>query len=162
MATPAMPSSGARALHPRDVDRLCAIDRAYTGHSRRGFFERRLKAAAVCPNDFILVGVVRGGSLRGYAVARLLRGEFGQADVKAVLDAIGVEPECQERGVGQSLMDELIDIMRRRGVRTLHSQANWADHGLLRFFHACGFELSPRLVLERPVAEPLAEAAAEP
>ena len=75
----------------------------------------------------------------------------------AVLDAIGVELESQERGVGQSLMEELVDKLRAIGVRTLHSQADWTDSELLRFFTASGFKLAPRLALERSVTKPLIE-----
>jgi ribosomal protein S18 acetylase RimI-like enzyme len=152
---------GVRELAPHDIDRVVAIDRAHTGQSRRRFFEKRLAAAKARPNDFIHIGVVRGGSLRGFILAHLERGEFGRDDVRGVFDAVGVEPECQERGVGQSLMEELVSIMRQKGVRNLHSQANWTSHNLLRFFDASGFYLSPRLILERPVSELFAETVEE-
>jgi N-acetylglutamate synthase-like GNAT family acetyltransferase len=63
----------------------------------------------------------------------------------------------QERGVGQDLFEELIAVMRQKGVRKLYSEANWTNHSLMRFLDASGFVISPRLVLERPVAEVLAE-----
>jgi hypothetical protein len=47
--------------------------------------------------------------------------------------------------------------MRRAGVHTLQSQAEWTDHGLMRFFDASGFELAHRVVLERSNSQPLAE-----
>jgi preprotein translocase subunit Sec61beta len=48
--------------------------------------------------------------------------------------------------------------MREKGVQSLQSQADWTNHGLLRFFDSSGFGLAPRLVLERSVLTPLAEA----
>ena len=48
--------------------------------------------------------------------------------------------------------------MREKGVQSLQSQADWTNHGLLRFFDSSGFALAPRLVLERSVLTPLAEA----
>jgi ribosomal protein S18 acetylase RimI-like enzyme len=156
-----MNGSGTRALSAEDIDRIVAIDRAHTGQSRRRFFEKRFAAAKAAPDDFVHIGVVRGGSLRGFILAHLQRGEFGRDDAIGVFDAVGVELECQERGVGQSLMEELVAIMRGRGVRYLHSQANWTNHGLLRFFDGSGFCVSPRLVLERSVMEPLPETVEE-
>jgi hypothetical protein len=47
------------------------------------------------------------------------------------------------------------------GVRALHSQVDWKDQHLLRFLHASGFAIAPRLALERSVGEPLGEAAEE-
>ena len=78
-----------------------------------------------------------------------------------MLDAIGVEAEVQETGVGRELMDGLIETMRSAGVDTLQSQAAWTDHGLMRFFDASGFKLARRVALERSVSEPLAEPSAE-
>ena len=79
----------------------------------------------------------------------------------AVLDAIGVEPQSQEQGIGHALMGELTENLRAMGVRSLQSLADWTNHDLLRFFDASGFTLAPRLALERPVGEPLEETSEE-
>jgi ribosomal protein S18 acetylase RimI-like enzyme len=152
---------GARPLSKEDIERLLTIDRAHVGHSRRRFFDKRFAAASAHPDDFIHFGVMRGGSLRGFVMARIVRGEFGREDAIAVLDALGVEPVSQERGIGQALIDELARVLRGRGVASLHSQAEWKNHNLLRFFDASGFRLAPRLGLERPVAELFEEPTAE-
>ncbi|HEY4774677.1 MAG TPA: GNAT family N-acetyltransferase [Xanthobacteraceae bacterium] len=152
---------GVRLLVVDDIERVIAIDRSHSGHTRRRFFEKNFAAAKARPDEYIHVGVMRGGSLRGFAIARILRGEFGREDAVAVLDAVGVEMESQERGVGQALMEELADIMRRKGVRSLQSQSDWTHHDILRFFAASGFQLAPRLALERSIAELLDEASEE-
>jgi len=150
-----------RPLDANDIEQVIAIDRASSGQSRRHFFEKRFAAAKGQPEDFIHVGVEQDGSLRGYIIARVLRGEFGHEQVVAALDAIGVETESRERGIGQLLMRELMEAMARRGVSTLQSQADWTNHELVRFFDTSGFKLAPRLTLQRPVASPLDEAAEE-
>ncbi len=147
----------ARPLAADDIDRVIAIDRAHSGHSRRSFFEKRFAAAAARPDDFVLIGMSRGGSLRGFVTARILRGEFGREHAIALLDGLGVAPECQELGVGHELINDLLHILRRKGVRSLQSQADWTNQVLVHFFAASGFELAPRLVLERGVAAPLDE-----
>ncbi len=147
-----------RPLVGNDIERLIAIDCLHTRHVRRRFFEKRLSAAGDRPGDFVPIGIMRGGALRGFAIARILRGEFGRGSGVAVLDAIGVDPESQESGVGQTLMQELARELRRRGVSTLQSQAEWTNHPMLRFFETSGFSLSPRLVLERETAAALDEA----
>ena len=148
---------GNRALNANDLERVIIIDRAHSGRLRRHFFEKRFAAAAAHPDEFIQIGVMRGGLLRGFAIARLFRGEFGREPMVAMLDAIGVEMEVQEQGVGHMLMDGLIETLRPAGVQTLQSQAEWTNHGLMRFFDASGFELAHRVVLERSNSEPLAE-----
>jgi L-amino acid N-acyltransferase YncA len=151
----------ARPLSVADIERVIAIDRVHSGHARRRFFEKRFAAARAQPDDYIQVGAMWGGSLRGFAIARIFRGEFGHEHPVAVLDAIGVEAQSQEHGIGEALLNELRDAMRRSGVRTLHSQADWTRHQLMRFFAASGFELSPRLALERSVSERLEETSEE-
>jgi L-amino acid N-acyltransferase YncA len=146
-----------RPLRPTDLERVIAIDSGHVGEPRRRFFEKRLAHAKQHPEDFVHVGVVRDGALVGFAFARILRGEFGREQAIATLDAVGVERNSQERGVGHALMDGLTQVMRQKGVQSLQSQADWTNHALLRFFDSSGFGLAPRLVLERSVLTPLAE-----
>jgi GNAT superfamily N-acetyltransferase len=147
-----------RPLGREDVERVIAIDRAHAGRDRRHFFEKGFETAAKHPEDFVLIGVASDQTLAGFAFAHLLRGEFGHEDTAAVLDAIGVAPDSLDRGFGQVLIEALAAVLRQNGVQSLQSQADWKNHGLLRFFAASGFELGPRLVLERPAADFLAEA----
>lgn len=161
MAAPSLSERGARSLTAHDLERVVAIDSTHTGQSRRRFFEKRLAASEAQPDLFVHIGLMRGGALRGFLLAHVLRGEFGRDDFIGVFDAIGVEPECQERGVGQALIEELVERMKRKGVRSLHSQASWTNHDLLRYLDASGFSLSSRMILQRSVAEPLAEAEEE-
>lgn len=146
-----------RPLRPSDLERVIAIDSDYVGEPRRRFFEKRLSRAAEHPGDFLHVGVVRDGALVGFAFAHILRGEFGREQAIATLDAVGVMSSSRERGVGHALMDGLTEVMRKNGVRSLQSQADWSHHGLLRFFGTSGFRLAPRQVLERSVLAPLLE-----
>ncbi len=146
-----------RPLRPADLERVIAIDSGYVGEPRRRFFEKRLAHAQQHPEDFAHVGVVRKGALVGFAFARILRGEFGREQAIATLDAVGVEHDNQERGVGHALMDALTKVMRDKGVQSLQSQADWTNHAVLRFFDVSGFRLAPRMVLERSVLLPLAE-----
>ena len=146
-----------RPLLSTDLERVIAIDSAHVGEPRRRFFEKRLAHAEQHREDFVHVGVARDGVLVGFAFARILRGEFGREQAMATLDAFGVERGSQDRGVGRALMDGLTEVLRRKGVQSVQSQADWTNHVLLRFFDASGFGLAPRLVLERSVLTPLAE-----
>jgi GNAT superfamily N-acetyltransferase len=146
-----------RPLNSADLGRVVAIDLMHVGESRHRFFEKRLAHAVRHPEDFVHVGVTCDGVLVGFAFARIQRGEFGREQALATLDAFGVEHSSQHRGVGRALMQGLTEVMRRKGVQSLQSQADWTNHLLLRFFDASGFSLAPRLVLERSVLVPLAE-----
>ncbi len=153
--------TGPRVLDAADLERVIEIDRGPGGRTRRRFFEKRFAAAAAHPEEFVHIGVMRAGALRGFAFARVLRGEFGREHVSAVLDAVGVEPQSRGAGVGRTLLQELAARLRGIGARTLHSQAEWSDPELTRFFAASGFRLAPRVALERSLALPLVEPSEE-
>ena len=153
----AKPDTTIRPLRSADLERIIAIDSGHIGEPRRRFFEKRLAHAKEHPEDFVHVGITRNGALVGFVFARILRGEFGRDQAVATLDAVGVEHDSQERGVGHALMDALTKAMCEKKVQSLRSQAEWTNHGLLRFFDASGFRLAPCLVLERSVMLPLVE-----
>lgn len=143
-----------RALEAGDLDAVVAIDRELTGRARQGFFERRLKAALKAPKDFIYVGACIDDTLRGYALVRLLGGEFGQ-DAAGMLDAIGVDPQAEGKGLGRALLSGIQEVMRHKGVHELQTETEWTNADLLGFFAHAGFERAPRLVLKRDVAPDL-------
>lgn len=144
-----------RPLTVDDLDRVVSIDRSLAGRSRRGFFETRLKAALRDPKRFIYVGVCDGDVLAGFILARVLEGEFGGKAPVAVLDAIGVDPDGHGKGLGRALMRGLENVMNEKNVRELQSQLDWNNHRLMRFLDAAGFKLAPRVVLSRPIADPV-------
>jgi N-acetylglutamate synthase-like GNAT family acetyltransferase len=150
-----------RRLGVDDVETVIAIDRAHAGRARGHFFEKLFAAAKARPDDFICIGIHQAGALRGFAIARILRGEFGRKNTVAVLNAVGVEPQSRERGIGHALMGALIETLRAMGVGSLQSQADWTSHDILHFFDTSGFTLAPQLALERSAVEPLQETSEE-
>ena len=139
-----------RSLKPTDLDQVVDIDKRIVGWSRRGFFEKRVDAAIERPDNYVVVGTVDGSTLVGYAIARIHGGDFGTKGRTAVLDAIGVDPRVQAKGVGKLLMDALDDVLRKKEVHEIRTQADWHYHGLMKYFDAMGFEVAPAHVLERP------------
>ncbi|MFQ5955764.1 MAG: GNAT family N-acetyltransferase [Kiloniellales bacterium] len=144
------PNTASRPLRPEDLDRVVEIDRRLVGRSRRGFFEKRLEAALSGADKVVAVAVEDGGTLVGYAIARIQFGAFGGVEQMAILDAVGVDPDHHGQGSGRRLMEGVIRGMKKLGVREIRTQVDWTDHGLMRFFAANGFALAPRLVFEHP------------
>jgi ribosomal protein S18 acetylase RimI-like enzyme len=154
--------SSTRPITIADLEQVIAIDKVNTGQSRRHFFEKRFAAAKARPGDFVQVGVVADNTLRGFAIARILRGEFGQKDAIAVVDALGVERESRDQGLGHHLMNGLVESARRQGAHSVQSLVDWNSPDLLRFFNATNFKLAPRLALECAMTELRVEADEEP
>lgn len=145
-----------RSLHRDDLDRVCGIESRITGHSRRGFLEKRFAAAAESPDGFIACAAARDGKLAGYAIARIQEGEFGAPGAVAALDVVGIDPDAQGRGIGKALLAEMERRMKDRGIETLRTQVDWENPAMIRFFSSTGFRLAPSQVLERDTS-PLRE-----
>jgi GNAT superfamily N-acetyltransferase len=141
-----------RPLAGEDLAAVTAIDKAVSGRSRRGFFEKRLKHIAREPAAFVALAADRDGKLVGFVIARLYEGEFGGEAPEAALDAIGVAAEARRTGVGRALIGGMAAAMRIHGIKEIGTQVDWADTELAGFFARMGFAPAPRLVLERPVS----------
>ncbi len=138
-----------KPLNADDLMPVIEIDQKISGSARKGFFEKRLAAALEHPGDYIYVGLHQGGNLCGYAMAKLVSGEFGKPGASASLDALGVDPGCQGKGGGHQLLKAVKDILVHKGVDELTSQVDWSQYTMLGFFSEAGFDLAPRIVLAR-------------
>jgi ribosomal protein S18 acetylase RimI-like enzyme len=87
-------------------------------------------------------------------LARLQEGEYGSEEPSASFDAIGVDSKLVTKGMGSALLDALASILQHKGIAAIHTQADWHNLPMLRFFAGTGFSLAPRHILER-AATPL-------
>ncbi len=149
-----------RSLHGDDLVRVSGIECRLTGHSRKGFIEKRFEAATTSPEGFICCAALQDGKLVGYAFTRIEEGDFGTWDVVAVLDVIGVDPDVQRRGIGKTLLAEIERQMKTRGIGMLRTQIDWRNHWMISFLSSSGFLLAPIEVLERDTSR-LGEEVAE-
>jgi len=140
-----------RALTAKDFDAVVALDQRITGHQRRDYFAKRLQAAVRNPKDHLQLAAEGPAGLVGFLLARVAGGEFGRPQPAAVLETVGVDPAAQHRGVGQSLLQGLEDLMRHKNIPELVTDVEWTNHAMLRFLAGGGFALAPRQIVECPV-----------
>jgi predicted N-acetyltransferase YhbS len=152
--TSALGTVHTRPLAPADLDRVVGIDGTTTGRSRRGFYAKRFEVLAEDAQGTVALAAERDGQLVGFAFARVVDGEFGNATRAGVLDAIAVAPAVRGDGVGALLLRSVEETLARLGARVLRTQADWADQEMTGFFSASGFRLSGRFILERAVDTP--------
>lgn len=146
-----MPAAKIRPLVAGDLAAIVAIDKAVSGRTRLGFYEKRLAHLAREPSAFVALGAECDGRLAGFVFARLYEGEFGGKVPEAALDAIGVAADARHQGLGSRLLEGMAAAMRIHGITEIATQTDWSDTGLTGFFAETGFSLAPRLVLERAV-----------
>lgn len=138
-----------RSLHPKDLERVAAIDSQIVGKPRQGFFVKRLAVAMDAPESFVTCAACAGDTLQGYAFARVLDGDFGSVQKVAVLDVLGVDPGVQRRGIGKALLEGIESRMMKKAIHVLRTEIDWADHAMTRFFAATAFKLAPIQIVSR-------------
>jgi N-acetylglutamate synthase-like GNAT family acetyltransferase len=82
-------------------------------------------------------------------MARVDLGDFGRTEPVAVLDTIGVHPDCRHRRVAHALLSQL--FVNLGGLRIERVETVVAPHDveLLGFFYAVGFAPSQRIPFAR-------------
>lgn len=142
------PGVSLRPLTKHDLAAVVAIDATLSGRSRRDYFERRLRAALREPALHQQIAIEEAGTLRGFVLARKLEEEFGRTEPALRLQVIGVDPGSQHHGYGLCLLGELEARALRQGIRVLRTQADWKNHGMLRFLDRARFELDRNHVID--------------
>ncbi len=140
-----------RFLREDDLDAVVAIDQKVLGTSRRQYYETKFEKLFGTP-DYLPVSFAaetEDGKLIGFVMAELYIGQYGISQEGATLDTIGVDPDYQNLGVGQTLINELLDHLRQLGVQKINTLVNWDDYQMIRFFSTNRFAPSRTINLER-------------
>lgn len=141
-----------RPLVPADLGAVVSIDASLSGQPRRAYFERRLAAAQRDPERHLQLAVDRDGSLAGFMLGRALEGEFGRSEPALRLEALGVHPDAQDRGLGALLTQALEARAASAGLVEVRTTGLWRHHGLLRYLDHSGYRLAESHVLDRALA----------
>jgi len=137
-----------RALTPADFGAVVAIDATIEDRSRRGYIERRLRAALREPRLHAQFAAVDSRGVAGYLLGRVLAGEFGRDERGLRIELVGVRRDSRGRGIGSQLFGALASWSARHRVSALRTQASWRDHTMLGWLDAMGFTLAGSRVLE--------------
>ena len=140
-----------RGLVPEDLEAVVAIDAKGTGRRREGYFRIKLQQNLKETGIKVSLAAEVDGLFRGFLLARVYYGEFGNGEPVAVLDTLGVHPDTQGLGIGQALMEQLLINLAGLGVPTLRTEVAWEDMALLGFFQRQRFRPAARICLELPV-----------
>ena len=135
-------------LAPGTLEAVVAIDTALIGRSRRAYFGRRFAAAERDPERHVQVTVELDGAVAGFMLGRVLEGEFGRSEPQLRLEAFGVRPAAQHRGLGHALGAAFEAEAAKRGIGEIRTTALWRHHELLRFLDAARYRLAGSHVLD--------------
>jgi len=110
-------------------------------------FEKLLNSKDYVPAS--LVAEEEDGTVVGFVMGELFMGEYGIFQEEATLDTIGVDPTYQHKGIGEQLINEFMDHLRKLGVQKINTLVDWNDTKLIHFFSANQFSPSKTINLER-------------
>ena len=140
-----------RLMKAEDFDAVVGIDEKVLKTSRPEYyemkFEKLFKSSDYLPTS--LVAEEKDGTVVGFVMGVLYMGEYGIFREEATLDTIGVDPSYQHRGIGNQLIDEFMDHLKRLGVQKISTLVDWNDSKLIHFFSASQFSPSKSINLER-------------
>jgi ribosomal protein S18 acetylase RimI-like enzyme len=138
-------------MKAEDFDAVVGIDEKVLKTSRPEYyemkFEKLFKSSDYLPTS--LVAEKKDGTVVGFVMGVLYMGEYGIFREEATLDTIGVDPSYQHRGIGNQLIDEFMDHLKRLGVQKINTLVDWNDSKLIHFFSANQFSPSKSINLER-------------
>ena len=140
-----------RLMQADDFDAVVAIDAKVFQTSRPEYydvkFDKLFKSNDYLPTS--LVAQDADGTVVGFVMGELYMGEYGIFQEEARLDAIGVDPGHQHRGIGERLINEFMAHLKTIGVRKVNTLVDWNDSALIHFFSANRFTPSRTINLER-------------
>lgn len=142
-----------RPMLPTDLEAVVDLDARVFGERRPAYFERRL--AALGRTDVVGQGIglvaEDSGRVVGLVMGTLAYGEFGFAQITALVDSIAVHPEHQRRGIGRQLSAAFIAEAGLRDAREVYTLVSWNAWDMLRFFDSLGFSLAGTVPLRMAV-----------
>ena len=140
-----------RLMRVGDFDAVVGIDEKVLKASRPEYYEMKFEKL-FNTNDYLpasLVAEEEDGTLVGFVMGEIYMGEYGIFQQEASLDTIGVDPDHQHKGIGEQLINEFIDHLKKVGVRKINTLVDWNDSKLIHFFSANQFSPSRTINLER-------------
>lgn len=142
-----------RLMKADDFDAVVKIDEKILQSSRPEYY--RLKFDKLFnSSDYLPISLVAEepeGIIVGFVMGEIYMGEYGIFQEAATLDTIGIDPDYQQKGVGEQLMDEFIEHLRKIGIKKITTLVNWNDSRLIHFFSSNSFGPSQTINLERNI-----------
>ena len=140
-----------RLMKADDFDAVVGIDEKVLKASRPEYyimkFEKLIKSKDYLPVS--LVAEKEDGTVVGFVMGEIFMGEYGIFQEEATLDTIGVDPSYQHKGIGEQLLNEFVDHLRKVGVQKINTLVDWNDSKLIHFFSVNQFSPSKTINLER-------------
>jgi ribosomal protein S18 acetylase RimI-like enzyme len=136
-----------RSMVADDLHAVISLDRGITGRDRSAYYQRKMDEALRKNGIRLSMLAEIDQTPAGFVMARVDYGEFGQTEMEAVLDTIGIEAEFRGQGVGSVLLTQLLSHLASLRVERVRTVVEWNDVSLIGFFSRLGFKPTQNVVL---------------
>jgi ribosomal protein S18 acetylase RimI-like enzyme len=136
-----------RSMVADDLHAVVSLDRGITGRDRPAYYQRKMDEALRKNGIRLSMLAEIDRTPAGFVMARVDYGEFGQTEMEAVLDTIGVHAEFRTQGVGSLLLVQLMSHLASLRVERVRTVVEWNDVTLIGFFDRLGFKPTQNVVL---------------
>jgi predicted N-acetyltransferase YhbS len=109
-------------------------------------FEELVQSTDRLPTSF--VAELENGTTVGFIMGGFFIGEYGISH-EATLEAINVDPDYQNQGIGKQLIKEFVDHLRSVGAQKISTLVDSTDTKLMHFFSSSQFNPSKIINMER-------------
>ena len=94
--------------------------------------------------------IKRGDEKIGYVILTRYH-SVEKGGLTLYIDELYVEERFRKQGVGKAIMDQILEVARGPGAKTLWAQTETYNKAAQAFFISKGFRLNPYLNFERPL-----------
>ena len=140
-----------RLMKADDFEAVVEIDGKVLKASRSEYYEMKFEKLFES-KDYLPVSLVaeqEDGTVVGFVMGELFMGEYGLFQEEATLDTIGVDPVYQQKGIGEQLINDFVDHLKKIGVKKINTLVDWNNSKLIHFFSTNQFSPSKTINLER-------------
>jgi ribosomal protein S18 acetylase RimI-like enzyme len=136
-----------RKIAFKDLKRIIEIDTKVLGTARPEYWEMKLIVAERHSPVSSLVAEL-DGKVVGFVIGDASGWEYGVPESTGLIDALGVDPDYQRRGIASLLFSEMVANLKKVGVNRISTFVAWSDWRLLKFFNTMGFQMGKMVNLD--------------
>ncbi len=141
-----------RPAQPNDIDTLLVMMERFYAIDGYPFNAERTRASLtefIADKDLGTIWMISADSQTiGYAILAVVYSfEFGGKN--AFIDEFYLEPEYRGKGIGRSVLEEIVDEAKRSGIHALHLETERHNERALRLYRSIRFTDHHRMLMTR-------------